>query len=280
MVIEEAVRFGKACLEEAQVPDAKTDVFMLLEAAAGFSRAYCFAHPEEELTKDAAHAFEADLARRAGREPLQYIIGTCEFYGLSFRVDPRVLIPRQDTEILVEETLRVLPQKGAVLDLCTGSGAVCVAIKHTRPDAQVSAADISEDALLLARENSRENGCGIHFFQSDLFEHVEPGRRFDVICANPPYVTEQEYENLMPEVKAFEPPLALLAGADGLSVYLRLIARAPEYVTPSGCLLVEIGCEQAEAVSALFQEAGFQDIRVIRDLAGLDRVVRGTIKGE
>ena len=273
MVIEEAVRSGTERLLEEQVPDAKTDVFLLLEAAAGFSRAYCFAHPEEVLTEEAVRIFETYLARRENREPLQYIIGRCEFYGLSFRVDPRVLIPRQDTEILVEETLKVLPQQGSVLDLCTGSGAIAVAIKHERPDAEVSAADLSKDALSLALENSRENGCGIHFFQSDLFEQTEPGKRFDVICSNPPYVTEREYEELMPEVKAFEPPLALLAGEDGLTVYRRLISAAPDYLKPSGRLFVEIGCEQGESVSALFREAGFQDIRVVRDLAGLDRVV-------
>ena len=278
MVIEEAVRRGTERLTEAKALDAKTDVFLLLEAAAGVSRAYCFAHPEEALTEEAAQTFEGYLSRRASREPLQYIIGTCEFYGLSYRVDPRVLIPRQDTEVLVEEALKVLPQGGNVLDLCTGSGAIAVAVKHTRPDADVTATDLSDEALSLAAENSRENGCEICLLQGDLFEPLEAENRFDVICSNPPYVTEQEYTELMPEVKDYEPVLALVAGEDGLDIYRRLIAEAPDYLKPAGCLIVEIGCEQGDAVSRLFEEAGLSDVRVIRDLAGLDRVVYGKKK--
>lgn len=279
MVIEEAVRNGRVRLEEAGVPDAQTDVFLLLEAACGLSRAYALAHPEEEIPKEAAAVFDKYLLRRVKREPCQYITGSCEFYGLPFRVDTRVLIPRQDTEILVEEALKVLPEGGEVLDLCTGSGAIAVAIGNARPDAVVTATDLSEEALSLASENSRTNGCKVRFLQGDLFEAIEAGKRFDVICSNPPYVTEREYAKLMPEVKAYEPSLALLAGEDGLSVYRRLVAEAPRYLNSSGWLLVEIGCEQAQAVSQLFEEAGFQDVRVICDLAGLDRVVCGTRKG-
>ena len=275
MVIKEALLSGRTLLKEASVPDPETDVFLLLEAAGGFSRAFCLAHPEAELSEEERKTFEGFLARRAKREPCQYIIGSCEFYGLSFRVDRRVLIPRQDTEILVEEALKVLPDGGAVLDLCTGSGAVAVSLKHMRKDAAVTASDISEEALHLARENSRENSCEIDFVQSDLFERIDPEKRFDVILSNPPYITEREYETLMPEVKDHEPSLALLAGEDGLSIYRRLIKDAYPWLKPSGSLLVEIGCAQADAVSKLFKEAGFQGVFVVPDLAGLDRVVYG-----
>ena len=209
-------------------------------------------------------------------EPCQYIIGQTEFYGLSFLVNEHVLIPRQDTELLVEEALKTTAEDSRVLDLCTGSGAVAVAIKHSRPDAAVTALDISKDALETAKKNAEQNGCEIEFLLSDLFEELGAERKFDVIVSNPPYISETEYETLMPEVKDHEPSLALLAGEEGLDIYRRLTAEAPRYLTKGGALLVEIGCSQAEAVSGLFKENGFKEIKVIKDLAGLDRVVSGT----
>lgn len=264
-------------LQEAGIADAKTDTFLLLEAAAGITKAEYLLDPDKQLTASEYELFVGFLKRRMQHEPCQYIIGHTEFYGLSFLVNEHVLIPRQDTELLVEEALKTTAEDSAVLDLCTGSGAVAVAIKHTHPGAAVTALDISKEALETAKKNAEQNGCEIEFLLSDLFEELGAERKFDVIVSNPPYISETEYETLMPEVKDHEPSLALLAGEEGLDIYRRLIAEAPRYLVKGGALLVEIGCSQAEAVSRLFKENGFKEIEVIKDLAGLDRVVRGTL---
>ena len=263
-------------LQEAGIADAKTDTFLLLEAAAGITKAGYLLDPDKQLSASEYELFDGFLKRRMQHEPCQYIIGQTEFYGLSFLVNEHVLIPRQDTELLVEEALKTTAEDSRVLDLCTGSGAVAVAIKHSRPDAAVTALDISKEALETAKKNAEKNGCGIEFLVSDLFEDLGAERKFDVIVSNPPYISETEYETLMPEVKDHEPSLALLAGEEGLDIYRRLIAEAPRYLAKGGALLVEIGCSQAEAVSRLFKENGFKEIKVIKDLAGLDRVVSGT----
>ena len=230
-------------------------------------------HPEN-LTGEEISSYRALINRRA-HEPCQYLTGRAEFFGLSFVVNKNVLIPRQDTEVLVEEVLGKLPAEGSVLDLCTGSGAIAIAIKHRRPDCTVTATDISEAALKIAEQNGEHHECRIRFLRSDLFEQIEEEEAFDVIVSNPPYVSDREYEKLMPEVKDHEPPLALKAGRDGLDFYRRLIADAPEYLKSGGRLMVEIGSFQRTGVSGLFASAGFTDITVQKDLAGFDRVVCG-----
>ena len=274
--LKQLIRESVFKLQEAGIADAKTDTFLLLEAAADITKAEYLLDPDKQLTASEYELFDGFLKRRMQHEPCQYIIGHTEFYGLSFLVNEHVLIPRQDTELLVEEALKTTAEDSAVLDLCTGSGAVAVAIKHSRPDAAVTALDISKDALETAKKNAEQNGCEIEFLVSDLFEELGAERKFDVIVSNPPYISETEYETLMPEVKDHEPSLALLAGEEGLDIYRRLIAEAPRYLAKGGALLVEIGCSQAEAVSRLFKENGFKEIKVIKDLAGLDRVVSGT----
>lgn len=274
--LKQLIRESVLKLQEAGIADAKTDTFLLLEAAAGITKAGYLLDPDKQLSASEYELFDGFLKRRMQHEPCQYIIGQTEFYGLSFLVNEHVLIPRQDTELLVEETLKTTAEDSRVLDLCTGSGAVAVAIKHSRPDAAVTALDLSKEALETAKKNAEQNGCGIEFLVSDLFEDLGAERKFDVIVSNPPYISETEYETLMPEVKDHEPSLALLAGEEGLDIYRRLIAEAPRYLVKGGALLVEIGCGQAEAVSGLFKENGFKEIKVIKDLAGLDRVVSGT----
>ncbi|MDO4528900.1 MAG: peptide chain release factor N(5)-glutamine methyltransferase [Lachnospiraceae bacterium] len=274
--LKQLIRESVLKLQEAGIADAKTDTFLLLEAAAGITKAGYLLDPDKQLSASEYELFDGFLKRRMQHEPCQYIIGQTEFYGLSFLVNEHVLIPRQDTELLVEEALKTTAEDSRVLDLCTGSGAVAVAIKHSRPDAAVTALDISKEALETAKKNAEKNGCGIEFLVSDLFEDLGAERKFDVIVSNPPYISETEYETLMPEVKDHEPSLALLAGEEGLDIYRRLIAEAPRYLAKGGALLVEIGCSQAEAVSRLFKENGFKEIKVIKDLAGLDRVVSGT----
>ena len=275
--LKQLIRESVFKLQEAGIADAKTDTFLLLEAAADITKAEYLLDPDKQLTASEYELFDGFLKRRMQHEPCQYIIGHTEFYGLSFLVNEHVLIPRQDTELLVEEALKTTAEDSRVLDLCTGSGAVAVAIKHSRPDAAVTALDISKDALETAKKNAEQNGCEIEFLGSDLFEELGAERKFDVIVSNPPYISETEYETLMPEVKDHEPSLALLAGEEGLDIYRRLITEAPRYLVKGGALLVEIGCSQAEAVSRLFKENGFKEIKVTKDLADLDRVVRGTL---
>lgn len=275
--LKQLIRESVFKLQEAGIADAKTDTFLLLEAAADITKAEYLLDPDKQLTASEYELFDGFLKRRMQHEPCQYIIGHTEFYGLSFLVNEHVLIPRQDTELLVEEALKTTAEDSAVLDLCTGSGAVAVAIKHTHPGAAVTALDISKEALETAKKNAEQNGCEIEFLLSDLFEELGTERKFDVIVSNPPYISETEYETLMPEVKDHEPSLALLAGEEGLDIYRRLIAEAPRYLAKGGALLVEIGCSQAEAVSRLFKENGFKEIKVTKDLADLDRVVRGTL---
>ena len=280
MVIREALQFGRQQLQTAEIADADTDAGLLFEAVTGTGRTYWLLHPEETVPEEKLAEYQTMLKRRAAHEPCQYIIGSCEFYGLSFQVNPNVLIPRQDTEVLVEEALKQAKAKAAVLDLCTGSGAIAVALKYSREDLSVFASDISEEALKVAEYNSRQNGCEISFLQSDLFERIEEAKQFDLIVSNPPYVTDAEYEELMPEVREHEPKLALTAGAEGLHIYRRLLSEAPRYLKPEGRLLVEIGCFQGEQVRALLEEHGFQEIRIIKDLAGLDRVAEGRLINE
>lgn len=217
-------------------------------------------------------------ARRAAHEPLAYILGERWFMGLRFGVNTDVLIPRQETELLAEEALRLAAERGArdALDLCTGSGCVAVALAKLG-GLRVTGADISPGALALARENAGENGADVSFVRSDLCAAIHG--EYDLITANPPYVSEAEYAGLMPEVREHEPPLALLAGADGLDVYRRLIPQAAARLRPGGALLCEIGSGQREAVCALFAAAGLKNVTCKKDLAGRDRLVKGDKRG-
>lgn len=206
--------------------------------------------------------------RLTGR-PLWYCVGDTEFYGYKIKVDERVLIPRPETERLVETALGVINKDSAVLDLCTGSGAIAIAVKK-ESDATVTAADISEDALAVAKENAELNSADIEFIKSDMFEDLK-GRSFDVIISNPPYINKADMENLQNEVK-FEPELALFGGEDGLDYYRTIAKYAPKFLNKGGALFMEIGYDQAEAVTKLLKKA--KDIKVIKDYEGNDRIVK------
>lgn len=271
MTVREALRLAEEMLQSAGVPDARLDAEYLLAGVLDAPRLLVVASGETPLTDTRAEQYFALIARRQGREPLQYILGTQPFMGCSFCVDERVLIPRQDTETLCEQALLNAPETGAVLDLCTGSGALAVVIKKAAPGLLVCASDISEAALSLAQKNAEENGADIDFRRGDLFAPF-PGERFDMIVSNPPYIPTEDLSALQEEVKR-EPVLALDGGADGLSFYRRIAGEAPAHLTDSGILLLEIGCDQAKAVCALLTDAGFSGLRVIRDTAGRDRVV-------
>lgn len=222
--------------------------------------------------------FRARVARRGRREPLQYILGRVEFWSLPLRVTPAVLIPRPDTEVLVEEALKRAGAAAAILDVGTGSGAIAVALAHELPAATVTAIDLSAEALAVAGENARTNGVEgrLRLLQADLASL--PSGPYDLIVANPPYIPERELDGLMPEVRDFEPRLALAGGVDGLDCYRRLLPVAAQQLRPGGWLLVEVGAGQSPAVRDLFAAAGFSELFVAPDLSGIERVVGGRMR--
>ena len=275
MTVRALIREGETLLAQKQVLSPKLDSEYLLAEALHVPRLNLLLSPMDEVSEEAEKHYRSLLARRANHEPLQYLLGTEDFYGLTFRVTPHVLIPRADTEALCEKALEVLPENGRVLDLCTGSGVLATAIAHNRKDARVFASDLSTDALLIARENAARNHADVTFFQGDLFEPLT-GLIFDLIVSNPPYISGEDMHTLQPEVKQ-EPQMALYGGEDGLDFYRRIVEKAPQYLSENGWLCFEIGDTQAKDVISLMQQ-DFEEIACFQDLSGLDRVVRGRRK--
>ncbi|MDY3917872.1 MAG: peptide chain release factor N(5)-glutamine methyltransferase [Candidatus Limivivens sp.] len=279
MTYRQALKQGEALLEEKQVPDAGTDAWYLLEytlKSAGEKRAdrtWYFLHESEEIPKERLTAYQELLEQRGRRIPLQHLTGEQEFMGIPFLVNEQVLIPRQDTETLVEESLRILRPGMEVLDVCTGSGCIIISLAKLKEGIAASASDLSEEALETARENDRRQQTGVRFFRGDLFEAVEG--TYDVIVSNPPYIPTQTIETLMEEVRLYEPRLALDGREDGLYFYRRLAAESRNYLKPGGHLLLEIGADQGEDVKNLLKQAGFCNVSVKKDLAGRDRVAAG-----
>ena len=273
MTYREAIGLGEKLLTEADIVDAKTDAWMLLEWTAKINRSFYYMHMNDEIPKDRAAEFEAVLRKRAEHIPLQYIIGETEFMGLPFKVNSNVLIPRQDTETLVEEALKLAEPGMRVFDMCTGSGCIIISILHHGKELEGFASDISKAAINVAKENAKLNGVIATFEKSDLFDMVT--EKFDVIVSNPPYIPTDVIAGLMPEVAMYEPFGALDGKEDGLHFYRRIINDSKAYLNPEGMLLFEIGHDQGESVSDLMKEAGFKGVRVIKDLAGNDRVVIG-----
>lgn len=271
MTYREALNLGERILAERDIADAKTDAWLLLSAACRMERSFYYLHMEEEVPQDEFDEYEIALKKRAEHVPLQYIVGETEFMGLKFKVNSSVLIPRQDTETLVEEALKVVQPGMKVLDLCTGSGCIIISILHSVPGVDGCATDISKQALNVARENAKLNDVQVMFEQSDLFDRV--AGVYDVIVSNPPYIASAEILKLMPEVQLFEPQEALDGKEDGLFFYREIASGAKDYLTSGGRLLLEIGYDQGAAVSSLLADAGFTEVRVIRDLARNDRVV-------
>lgn len=273
MTYQEALRYGQIRLIAAGILEVESDAWLLMSAACHIDRNFYYVYGNEDMREEQEKEYMDLLEKRASRIPLQYITGEQEFMGLDFKVNPGVLIPRQDTEILVEEALKAITPGMEVLDLCTGSGCIAVSLAKFKPKAKMQGADISPEALQVSEENARRNGVDVRFFLSDMFRQVRGN--FDIIVSNPPYIPTGVIQGLMPEVKDFEPHLALDGREDGLWFYRILASEGKKYLKPGGFLMVEIGCDQGKAVSRLFQDEGYCDIKVIKDLAGLDRVVTG-----
>lgn len=271
-------QIGKEQLQKAGITDAELDARLLLEFICHTDRNALYAHGDQEIEDEKMQDFLQLIEKRAVHIPLQHLTGEQNFMGLDFLVNEHVLIPRQDTEILVEEIMRDLHDGIRILDMCTGSGCILLSLLHYSNDCSGVGVDVSEDALTVARQNAdRLAEKQAVFIQSDLFERVEGS--FDLIVSNPPYIRSQEIAGLMPEVREHEPHLALDGKDDGLHFYREIIKGAMPHLKRGGQLFFEIGYDQGEAVQALLAANGYTEIAVVKDYAGLDRVVYGTFLG-
>lgn len=298
MTVQELWKEGKQELLDAGIQDAEPDSRYLLEWALKQSYSFLLLHPDYEADREAVQTYRHGILMRKNHKPLQYITGEQEFMGFSFRVNAHVLIPRQDTEILVETVLKELKKLSKeekkdyrILDLCCGSGCIGLSIwklleRHWRPEAQkgekagkmdtmdswkVTLSDISKEALAVAKENAGALEAGVEFIESDLFHNIH--ETYHMIVSNPPYIPSRVVDTLMPEVREQEPRLALDGKEDGLYFYRKIVEQAKEHLEDEGCIFFEIGFDQAENVRQILVDAGLKQITVIQDLAGLDRVV-------
>lgn len=276
MTYKQAEQKGELLLQEAGVMDAKIDAWLLLEMVAKIDRSFYFTHINEQVEPEVLTEYERVLEKRAEHVPLQYITGEQEFMGMTFKVNSNVLIPRQDTETLVEETLKILEPQMEVLDLCTGSGCILLSILKNAPTVRGTGSDVSKQALLVAKENAKLHDLEAEWVRGNLFDNVSES--YDVIVSNPPYIPQKDIPGLMPEVAQFEPIQALDGGVDGLDFYRKITEEAPQYLKKNGYLFFEIGFDQGQEVQRLMREAGFTDVTIIKDLAGNDRVVKGQLK--
>lgn len=266
---------GEGALLNAQIDNAAGEAWYLFEYVFSMNRMTYFMDEQKECEDlEKREQFQRYIKRRIEeRIPLQYLLGVQEFMGLSFKVTPAVLIPRQDTETLIEEIITKSGDVHSALDMCTGSGCIAISLAHYLKPEKCIGSDISKEALKIAKENGKSLAPMVEFINSDLFDEIEG--TFDIIVSNPPYISSQECRTLMPEVREHEPLLALDGHEDGLYFYRRIIKEAPGYLNMGGYLYFEIGYDQGESVPALMKEAGFCDIVVKKDLAGLDRIVYG-----
>ncbi len=275
MTYRDAIALGEKILNMADIVDAKNDAWLLLTAACKIDHTFYYMHMDEDMDSEQVKEYESLIKKRAEHIPLQYITGEQEFMGMNFRVNSNVLIPRQDTETLVEQALKRIKPGMHILDMCTGSGCVLISILKNAPGTTGLGCDVSKQALIMAKENAKQNDVFAEFERSDLFENVID--KFDIIVSNPPYIRTDVIPTLMQEVAQFEPVLALDGKEDGLYFYRRIVSESREYLNEGGMLLFEIGYDQGQEVSDMMKKAGFSDVCVIQDLAGNDRVVYGKL---
>ena len=276
---------GIETLSSENIPDAKVDARILLEYACKTDRNALFLRGDMEVKDEDEKTYLELLSKRIMHIPLQYLTGEQEFMGLTYKVNESVLIPRQDTECLVEIVLKHLHDGMRILDMCTGSGCILISLLHYSNDCEGVGVDLSEEALNVARDNAERlsnNGISdkmnVNFVHSDLFENIDGN--FDIIVSNPPYIKTEVIKGLMPEVREYEPMMALDGMEDGLYFYRKIISSAKEHLSRGGQLFFEIGYDQGQEVSDLMRKEGYTDVEVLKDLAGLDRVVYGTFLEE
>ena len=307
LTIKEVLSWAEGYLNGYGVADPKAETEYLLSHLLNCKRSGLYLKHDKSLAIDEFQRFMDWLNRRIAREPSQYIIGEQEFWGLEFKVTRDVLIPRPETEILVEEAVKTVrsqesevrsqntkihyselrtPDSKLILDLCTGSGCIAVSLAKEIPDCHIYAVDVSEKALYVARENAERHGGvadRINFLQGDLFgplKCLKLVKRVDLIVSNPPYIAKTMMKDLQPEIRDYEPEIAVYAGEDGLDFYRRIISEAPKYLAKDGCILLEMGYGQAEEIKKLIeQHKAFEHIDIKKDFAGIDRVIKAQIAG-
>lgn len=273
MNLQEAYKYGEKELQQEKIEDASLDAWYLLEYVTGINRAMYFLQMHTQLEDEQWKTYEHYIAQRKQHIPLQHITGVQEFMGLEFLVNEHVLIPRQDTEVLVEEVQKILRPGMHVLDMCTGSGCIILSLVTNGKDIQGTGVDLSQEALKVAQKNQEKLGADIRLIHSDLFENVDG--TYDIIVSNPPYIRTDVIEGLKEEVKFHDPYMALDGKEDGLYFYRQIVEKSPQFLNKGGKLYFEIGHDQGEAVKDLMTAQGFTDVVVKKDLAGLDRVVFG-----
>lgn len=273
MTFRELLGQGTDYLSNCQIADAAIDAWQLMEYVWDVDRSYYLIHSDDIIIEAKHKEYDRLLEKRGTHIPLQHLTHRAYFMGLSFFVNDDVLIPRQDTETLVEVVLDQIPADGRVLDLCTGSGCILLSLLHEKKDISGTGADISQAALAVAKKNSEQLGIRADFIESDLFEQVQS--TFDVIVSNPPYIPTGEIPALMPEVRNHDPIQALDGKTDGLYFYRKIISQSKQFLLNDGLLAFEIGNGQGAAVQEMLHMAGYEKVRIIKDLAGLDRVVTG-----
>ena len=276
MTYREIYEAGKGALAAAGIEEADLDARLLLEFVCDTDRNTLLVHGERTVSEEEEKRYRELLEKRGKRIPLQHLTGVQNFMGLDFSVNAHVLIPRQDTEILVEEVMREPFDGAEILDLCTGSGCILLSLLHYSNHCHGVGVDISPEALQVAECNAGRLEISdeqVEFLEGDLYEALEPGRKFDLLVSNPPYIQSGVIPTLMPEVREHEPLLALDGMEDGLFFYRKIIKQAPEWLRAGAGIYFEIGFDQALAVEQLLREAGFTEIRTVQDYAGLDRVV-------
>ena len=278
MTLREALALGKDLLKKANIEEYETDAWLLLEGATKYTKTDLFLRGNDSLLEEQEMLYKEYLKKRQMRIPVQHILGVQCFCGLDFIVTPDVLCPRFDTEVLIEEALKHIRPGSSILDMCTGSGCIILTLLHFTKNCTGTAADLSEKALAVARQNAKKLRKECEFIHSDLFEHIDG--KYDVIVSNPPYIATKEIEALEPEVRVHEPMMALDGKEDGLFFYRKIVSASIDYLNPKGWLMFEIGYDQGEAVSEMMKSSGYTEVRVVKDLAGLDRVVIGKLVQE
>ena len=291
MTLCEALKKGALTLKNAGIEEYDQDAWLLLSYVTGVSRAYYYAHSEDGIPEKQCQAYLQHIDRRAARVPLQHITHQAYFMGYEFYVDESVLIPRQDTEVLVEECLKTLKGLSSprILDMCTGSGCILTSLLLERTDASGTGADVSAAALKTAKKNAEVLGTRERcvFVQSNLFSDAyfdeiyrHEALKYDILVSNPPYIRTDVIGTLAEEVRDHDPAIALDGGADGMYFYREITKAAAGYLKPGGWLLYEIGYDQAETVKDILGSGGFEDIRIVKDLSGLDRVAAAKLHTE
>lgn len=273
MTLKEAYEYGRERLNAAGIEECSVDAWYLLEFVTGLDRTAYFLKSDEKITDEQCSLYKAYLEQRAQHIPLQHITGVQEFMGLEFAVNEHVLVPRQDTETLVECVLSYVQPQMKVLDMCTGSGCILISLEHYRKGIRAVGADISDEALQVAKRNAESLNADVTFLKSDLFEQV--AERYDLIVSNPPYIRTKAIEELEEEVRLHDPMIALDGKEDGLYFYRKITEKSRKHLKQGGWLLFEIGYDQGEDVAKMMEKAGFTEVTVKKDLAGLDRVVSG-----